>query len=108
MDWLKRNASTLKPLCGAKPSLRKAVVEKFKEDLIRCICDISFNVLKGTASISQQHKNQLAKHKSSLRRLVDSKLPLEKKREIIQSDGFVSALLGAAISILGSLFGLAK
>ena len=107
MDRLKRNASTIKLLCGANP-LRKAVVEKSKDDLIRCLCDISFNILKGTAPISQQHKNRLAKHKSSLRRLIDCKLPLKKKRKIIQSGGFLSALLGAAIPLLGSLFGLVK
>ena len=108
MDRLKRNASTIKLLCGTNPSLRKAVVEKSKDDLIRCLCDISFNILKGTAPISQQHKKRLAKHKSSLRKLIDRKLPLKKKRKIIQSGGFLSALISAAIPLLSSLFGLAK
>ena len=108
MDRLKRNASTIKLLYGANPSLRKAVVEKSKDDLIRCLCDVSFNILKGTALISRQHKKRLTKHKSSLRKLIDRKLPLKKKRKIIQSGGFLSALIGAAIPLLSSLFGLAK
>ena len=108
MGRLKRNASTIKLLCGANSSLRKAVVEKAKDDLIRCLCDISFNILKGTAPILRLHKNRLAKHKSSLHRLTDCKLPLKKKRKIIQSGGFLSVLLGAAIPLLGSLLGLAK
>ena len=108
MDRLKRNAFTIKLLCGTNPSLRKAVVEKSKDDLIRCLCDISFNILKGTAPISQQHKKQLAKHKSSLRKLIDCQLPLKKKKKIIQSGGFLSALISAAIPLLSSLFGLAK
>ena len=108
MDRLKRNASTLKLLCSAKKPFQKAVLEKSKDDLIKCICDISFNVLKGTAPISRQNKKRLSRHKSSLRKLTDRKLSLKKKRKVIQSGGFLSALLGAAIPILGSLFGLAK
>ena len=56
MNQLKRNASTLKLLCGAKKPFQKAVLEKSKDDLIKCICDISFSVSKGTALISKQNK----------------------------------------------------
>ena len=108
MDRLKRNASTRKLLHGAKPSIQKAVLKKSKDDLVKCFCDISFNVLKGTAPISKQHKKRLSRHKSSLRKLIDRKLSLKKKRKVIQSGGFLSALLAAAIPILGSLIGLAK
>ena len=76
MDRLKRNASTLKLLFGAKKPFQKAVLEKSKDDLIKCICDISFNVLKGTAPISRQNKKRLSCHKSSLRKLIDRKLSL--------------------------------
>ena len=108
MDQLKRNTSTLKLLCGTTKPFQKAALEKSKDDLIKCICDISFNVPKGTAPISRQNKKRLSHHKSSLRKLIDQKLSLKKKRKVIQSGGFLSALLGAAIPILGSLFGLAK
>ena len=108
MNRLKRNASTLKLLHGAKKSLQNAVLENAKNDLIECICEISLNVLKGTAPISRQYKKRLTRHKTSLRKLVDRKLSLKKKRNIIQTGGFLPALLGAVIPILGSLFGLAK
>ena len=108
MDCLKRNASTLKLLHGAKPSFQKAVLEKSKDDLVKCVCDISLNVLKGTAPISTQNKKRLSRHKSSLHKLIDRKLSLKKKRKVIQSNGFLSALLATAIPVLGSLFGLAK
>ena len=108
MDRLKRNASTLKLLCGAKKPFQKVVLEKSKDDLIKCICDISFNVLKGSATISKQNKKRLSCHKSSLSKLIDRKLSLKKKRKVIQSGGFLLALSATAIPILGSLFGLAK
>ena len=56
MDRLKRNASTRKLLCDAKKPFQKAVLEKSKDGLIKCICDISFNFLKGTAPILKQNK----------------------------------------------------
>ena len=108
MDRLKRNASTLKLLRGTKKSFQKAVLEKSKDDLVKCICDLSFNVLKGTAPISKQDKKRLSRHKSSLRKLIDRKLSLKNKRKVIQSGGFLLALLTATISILGCLFSLAK
>ena len=108
MDRLKRNASALKLLRGAKKPFQKAVLEKSKNHLVKSICDISLNVLKGTAPISKQNKKRLSCHKSSLRKLIDRKLSLKKKRNVIQSGGFLSTLLAAAIPILGSLFGLGK
>ena len=107
MDRLKRNAS-LKRLHGAKPSFQKTVLKKSKDHLVKCVCGISLNVLKGTASISKQNKKRLSRHKRSLRKLIDRELSLKKKRKVIQSGGFLSALLAAAIPVLGSLFGLAK
>ena len=81
MDRLKRNASTLKLLHGAKPSFQKAVLKKSKDDFVKCVCDLSFNVLKGTAPISKQHKKRLSCHKSSLCKLIDRKLSLKKKEK---------------------------
>ena len=81
MDRLKRNASTLKLLHGAKPSFQKAVLRKSKDDFVKCVCDLSFNVLKGTAPISKQHKKRLSRHKSSLRKLIDRKLSLKKREK---------------------------
>jgi hypothetical protein len=40
-----------------------------------------------------------------LRRLALKKTPLKEKKILIQSGGFLGALLGPIISILGNLFG---
>ena len=45
MERLRKNASTLKLLHKAKPSLRKAILTKASPELIRCICDCALNVL---------------------------------------------------------------
>ena len=85
MDRLKRNTSTLKLLCGAKKPFQKAVLEKSKDDLKKCICNINFNVLKGTAPISRQNKKRLSRHKSSLHKLIDRKLSLKKREKLFKA-----------------------
>ena len=91
------------------PGLKKVILSKASDDLVRCICDISHKVLSGTAEISRPHKKRLAKHKNSLRKLVDRKLSLSRKKKIIQKGGFLGALLSAAIpAITGLLSNLGK
>ena len=52
MERLRKNASTLKLLHTAKPSLRKAILTKASLELIRCICDCALNVLHRNIAIT--------------------------------------------------------
>ena len=88
MNRLKKHASTLKLPHKAKPSLRKAIISHGNDELIRCICECTLNVLQGHAPISQQHKNCLSRHQKGLRELTDRKVSLKNKRKIIQKGGF--------------------
>ena len=91
------------------PGLKKVILSKASDDLVRFICDITHNVLSGTAEIFRPHKKRLAKHKNSLRKLAARKLPLSRKQKIIQKGGFLGALLSAAIpAITGLLSNLGK
>ena len=103
MNRLRKQTPTLKLLQKAPPSLQKAILSKANDELIRCICDVSHNVLRGTAEISTPHKKRLTKHKEALRKLVDRKISLKRKRKIIQKGGFLGALLSAAIPVIGGL-----
>ena len=109
MNRLRKHSGTLTLLQKVPPGLKKVILSKASDDLVRCICDISHNVLSGTAEISRPHKKRLAKHKNSLRKLADRKLPLSRKKKIIQKGGFLGALLSAAIpAITGLLSNLGK
>ena len=76
MNRLQKHCSTLKLLHQAKPSLRKAILERGPDDLIRTICDCA---------------------------IVNRKISLKKKRSVIQKGGFLGALLGAVIPAIASL-----
>ena len=105
MNGLKKHASTLKLLHKAKPSLRKAIISKGHDKLIRCICECALNILHGHAPISQKYKNQLSRRKKCLRKLADRKISLKHKRKVIQNGGFLGALLSAVIPTVASLIG---
>ena len=104
MNRLKKHASTLKLLHKAKTSLRKAIISKGHDELIRCICKCTLNILHDHAPISQKHKNQLSRHKMCLRKLVDRKISLKQKK-VIQNGGLLGALLSAVIPTVASLIG---
>lgn len=74
-------------------------------ELVFCICECAKNLLHGNIPLSAKQKKLLAKRKQSLRKLITKKVSVKSKKRIIQSGGFLGALLGPIVSILGGLFG---
>lgn len=96
---LKANKHMLYILKDAKPSLRKELLRKANPEIIKTICEISHNTLKGNSKLSSKGKKILEKYKNKLRILNSSKKSLKsKKKLIIQSGGFLPALLGVVLS----------
>ena len=105
MERLRKNASTLKLLHKAKPSLRKAILTKASHELIRCICDCALNVLHRNIAITPHCKRKLSRHKASLRKLTDKKVSLNTKRKILQG-GFLPLILSALAPLVGKILGV--
>ena len=76
---LRSNEEVLRFLHKAKPSYRKAVLNSADYNLVRCICECVHNTLLGKVSLSKSQKQQLAKHKKSLRCLVKPRESFIKK-----------------------------
>lgn len=99
---LKKYAKFLKALHAASPKKRKQMLKQTKDrEFICCVCEIAKNVLKGNVPLSMSQKSKLKRMKGSLRLLALKKTPVKKKKKIIQSGGFLGALLGPIVSILG-------
>lgn len=99
MKRLKENKHMLYILKDAKPSLRKELLKKASPEIIKTICEISHNTLKGNTKLSAKGKNILEKYKNKLRALISPKKSLKsKKKLIVQSGGFLPALLGVVLS----------
>lgn len=89
---------------GAK--LKALLRQKVNKDknFVSCICECACNIIKGNVHLTGEQKTKLAKRKKALRQLVAKSTPLKVKKRIIQSGGFLGALLAPIASILGGLF----
>jgi len=74
-------------------------------DFVKCLCECAKNIIKGNVKLTTLQRSKICRRKQSFRKLVLKKTPLKEKREIVQSGGFLGALLGPIVSILGGLFG---
>ena len=104
MRRIKANYYALQVLKEAMPKLRKAIVSNCNKDLLNSICECALNVLNGNIRISDCTKRKLRKFRTSLRSLVDKRLPLVSKRRVIQQrGGFLLPLLSAVLPALAGL-----
>ena len=103
---VKKHLDSLKILRKAKPKFRKNFLLGADNDLIKCLCECSLNVLNGNIKLSKNQKKSLRKHRKNIRTLAAKKVGLKRKRKIlIQKGGFLPALLAPVLGIAGSLIG---
>jgi len=67
------------------------------------VCQSAKNVLKGDVPLTNAQISKLRPRREDLRALSVKKTSLAKKCKIIQKDGFLSALLAPALSVLAGL-----
>jgi hypothetical protein len=99
-------APTLRRLNRLSESSKKRWLKtNVNKDFIHCICECVQNLLRGKVPLNKKQKSVLVRRKKTLRELVRRKVNLTRKKKIIQSGGFLGALLGPIVSILGGLLG---
>ena len=104
MRRIKANYHALQVLKTARPKLCKAIVSNCNKDLLHTICDSVLNVLNGIIRVRYDTKRKLKKIKTSLRSLIDKRLPLVYKRRVkVQRGGFLLPLLSAVLPDLAGL-----
>jgi hypothetical protein len=96
----------LKLLCGAKPTVIRAVLKGASPDLIQAISECSLNVLKGNVRITPAQKKRLCRYKQKLRTLAKKKTSFKRRKQVIQTGGFLGVLLKPVLGALGGLLGL--
>jgi hypothetical protein len=96
----------LKLLCGAKPTVIRAILKGASPDLIQAISECSLNVLKGNVRITPAQKKRLCRYKQKLRTLAKKKTSFKRRKQVIQTGGFLGVLLKPVLGALGGLLGL--
>ena len=101
---LRRQGACIKLLATAKPSIRKAILDKADPDLIRFISDCALNVLNGHVKLDPAAFKKLRRHKRKLLALVNART--KHKKKIVQKGGgfFLPALLAPLIGGVFSKF----
>ena len=101
---VRNHAHMLKVLSECNPKLRKLIIQHGGPGLLKCLCEICLNVLKGNVSLSQVQKRKLSRHKQKLRTLANPRASVaSKKKLLVQQGGFIGALIGPVLSTLAGL-----
>ena len=90
----------LKLLQKANKIQRAKLLEIFPAEIVKLLSECALNILKGTVVLKKDQKKKLRRYRQKLHTLVDKQVPQEKKKKVIQSGGFLPAILG---TILGPL-----
>ena len=88
-------------LCRCSQKARKGVIEAADKALIDCLSECALNILRGNVVLTEEQKKKLKRHKRKLRALSFKRVPVNYKKEMLQSGGFLGALLAPlAASVL--------
>ena len=69
MERLRKFALILHLFQKAPLSFKRSIIKKVSQELIHCLCDGSYNILKGNGIKTSSNKRKLNKHKTKLRQL---------------------------------------
>ena len=73
------------------------------KDIIKCCCEIARNILNECIPLNSRQLNSVRRHGKNVKLLAKKKVSLKKKRKILQTGGFIGAILGPALGFLSSL-----
>ena len=104
-ETLQQHGEMLKFLAATKPATAKTIVNAASPEFVRVLCECCHNVLKGNVPLTANQKRILCGHKNKLRALTQKKLSIKRRKQILQQDGFLGALIGPIVGVLKSVFG---
>lgn len=100
---LKKYLVKLRLLKKSSSKVRNKILKNCNKNLLCCLCECAKNVLKGNVPLTKPQKSKLSRFKQKLRNLVSKKTRIKVKRRLVQTGGFLGALLTPVLSFLGSL-----
>ena len=100
---VRKYLARLKLLKEASSKVRKKILKNCDNNLLCCLCECAKNLLKGNVPLTEAQKKKLHRYKKKLRYLVSKKTRKAAKKRLIQTGGFIGALLTPVLSFLGSL-----
>jgi hypothetical protein len=104
-DKLRQFLPQLKKIKKADVKTKRKMIKSYDKGKIDCLCECALNVLKGHVPLKQRQSDCLRRHKRILKKLILKKTPIKQKKKILQTGGFLGALLTPVLSFLASFLG---
>lgn len=102
---MRKYLPTLKRINRLGEKAKKQLIKKCDKQLIDCFCECSKNILKGRVPLQNRQLKRLRREKNKLRALALKHTSLKTKRKILQTGGFIGAILPPVLTVLSSLLG---
>jgi hypothetical protein len=95
---IRKHGKMVLALTEAAPQYRKKLIREAPKGLVDCISECCHNVLKGNVHLSEAQKRHLHSRRQQLRQLADKKVPVHKKKIILnQKGGFLPLMFLAPL-----------
>lgn len=98
---VKTHQALLHVLQGAKPNLRRAILQESDKALIYTICEICENLLLGNITLTEEQRKKLRRYRDDLRRLAQRGEGWKTKKQVLVQRG--GALLPLLLSVVASI-----
>lgn len=93
----------LKKIKRLSKSKQRKFIKSCHKDLLCCFANCARQLLKGRVKVRHDHLKKLSKHKRAVRLLALRKTSFKKRRQLLQTGGFLHLILPSVVSFLSSL-----
>ena len=93
-----------KVLAKSSAKQRKLLLRGATNEQLKGLFELCLNIIRGNLPLSNAEFHKLKRHRKTLESLASRRVPLYKKREIVnQKGGFIGAVANLAIPLLASI-----
>ena len=94
----------IKVLAKSSATQRKLLLRGATNEQLKGLFELCLNIIRGNLPLSNAEFHKLKRHRKTLESLASRRVPLYKKREIVnQKGGFIGAVANLAIPLLASI-----
>lgn len=101
-----RNIAAIRQLHKASTQKKKSLIQSASSDLICALCDCALNIKSGRVPLTSKQFDKLKSYHKQLKAVSSKTSSQKSKRKVLQTGGFLGALLKPiAQLLLGGLIG---
>jgi len=97
---VERNLEALKALARVNSTVQKAIISTANKDLVLALVECAINIIRGNVTLTKGQYTKLKRYHKHLRQLVRTKTSQRERRSILQTGGFLGALLRPLLGAL--------